>query len=85
MSALSALGMSDGMPKADGGVNFRRLDRGDVESSMPVAGMEGIGLEKSIVLCREGVQQEVGDVWKSVVTRLCKAERKSETTDNRVK
>ena len=84
MSALSALRMSDGMPKADGGMNFRRLDRGDVELNMPVAGIEGIGSDKSIVLCREGVEYESGRM-SGMATRSCKADRKSEATDNGVR
>ena len=84
MSALSVLGMSDGTPNIEGGVNLRRLDRGDVESRMPVAGIEGIGSEKSIVICCGGSKMEEDNVWKSMATRLCKARRKSEATDNGV-
>lgn len=88
MSALSALGISAGRPNAEGGVNLRRLDRGDAESRIPVAGMEGIGSEKSIIVCgrgERGVAGEDGDVQRSMATRYARLKGKSEAPDCREK
>lgn len=62
--------MTKGAPNMLGGVNLRRLERGEASSRMLVAGMDGIGaVEKSIFfrykreLSVSGICGTVGGYW----------------------
>ena len=50
---LFTLGMIEGRPNGVGGVNLRRLDRGDGESGMLVAGIEGISSDEKAIMMYE--------------------------------